>query len=701
MPDGSCLVMVSGGNDPIYRIQPGHPPVELPNGRSIPWDIRVVLMGRKPGAFAKDGSVWMSTWGKGLVMYKDGLMRAWGWRDGLRIGSYDHVLVDGAGAVFAADRYGIYLYRPDGLPPALPPGYLLWTEVPVDRWMLPDFKGGVWASLRDKPGRVSHWDGEQWADIEVGAGDATAWSPIPDDRGHLLVMLGDGAGQWYDVSPRMARRCASLQGALQAAVAGGARRFGGDGTFCADDRGRIWYGEAYPGSLHYFDGTAWHDANLAGPIYEMYQSPQNGVVATTPYPDTYTWPQGPQPTRTSPVFNSHERLLLGPAGLQPFEEELLRAAPDFYLPVDHEDEKYYLLRAEHGPGRVDYVRADELPMPCMRTFPALGGGLWANAGLGTPVRIFAGRVIGSDFADTPLRSPASVGSIFEDRAHNLWVNGGTYFMKRLSDFRLRVGDAPAQVGRVLTVETALDLPGLKPGQGYVFWRVDGGDWQGGGPPGRIAVRFSEKGLHRVELLGMDTLGGTTPENAFLTVRATASLPGTRLTARGSPTVNDVSWRPPVEPVPSGEGQSPALLWRLDDGEWQPLEDGVLLLGGLRPGAHVAEFAAVEEKQYRDAKPVRVEFTYAPDYELIVARRMDDLLGGDVIKSADAQRELSAAGQGALDELRRRLTQLSKEGQATDRLRQVLLRLEEDQRPSPGTPTARPRRPDGSRGFGSP
>jgi hypothetical protein len=97
----------------------------------------------------------------------------------------------------------------------------------------------------------------------------------------------------------------------------------------------------------------------------------------------------------------------------------------------------------------------------------------------------------------------------------------------------------------------------------------------------------------------------------------------------------------------------------------------------------------------------VEFTYAPDYELIVARRMDDLLGGDVIKSADAQRELSAAGQGALDELRRRLTQLNKEGQATDRLRQVLLRIEEEQKPSPGPSPARPRRPDGSRGFVSP
>jgi len=686
MPDGSCLLKATGPHKPIFRARPGSPPEALPNSAAIPSGFSWQFGEPATRAVGKDGSLWTTGYGHGLLEYKDGVIRTWGWRDGIRIGRYSNVLMDGAGTVFAVDPRGVYVFRPDGSPPPLPAGYALWTEVPTEHWPKPDFEGGLWARLSDRPGRVSHWDGRGWHDVEVPFDATAAYTYIPDDRGHLLAAIYDEDGRCYDLGPHGVRRYDSVQAALQAAVADGARRFRGDSLFpciCTDEKGRIWFGQRFPNKLHYFDGAQWHVADLPYILSEMHRSAQHGITAyVAGRLGLYTWPGGPQPLQARRSFAPSGRMLLGPTGFQPFEEELLRAEPADYLPVERQDNQYTLLRAQPTPGGVRYVPGDTVTAPGDTTsLPAPTGGLWLMGARGGPYRILAGRAIRCDFSDTPLRGAAASPGVFEDRAHNVWTWGPATFMKRLAGFRVRLGQAPAKVGRALSVDVALDLPGLAPGRGYVFWRVDSGPWRGGGPPGETRLRFTTNGMHRVEFLGMDTLGGTTPRTASLSVEATMPLPDTRLSAQGPFTLDDVTWRPPVEAVPSWPGEAPKLEYRLDGAQWQPLRDAVLL-HRLAPGAHEAEFAAVEEGKYRDASPVRVEFTYAPDFERIVGRRLDALLGPDPIRAAAALRELKAAGPGVVDALRRRLERIRQDAAAAGRLEQLMEWIKEDQEPEP-------------------
>jgi len=511
MADGSCVAWARGKEGPLYRVPPGGEPRELPGSAAIPGHFRGSMLWDEA-----NGSLWLNGGAWGLMRFADGAAHTWGWREGLRIGDYQHVLMDGAGDVFSIGAYGVSIFRPDGTPPEPPPGYTLWKQVFADYPPQPDFHGGVWVLREDAPESVSHWDGHDWADVEVPF-RGQAVTLIPDDRGHLLAAIWGEDKPCYDVSLEGARLYDSVEDAVLAAVRDGARRFGGETVLfgVVTDGGRIWVSERFPGRLHYYDGTQWR-VEPPPPAYFPCRSSAHGVLFL-PSPDdsVYFWPEVATDGHTQYVWARGGELMLGPVGLQPFEKELLDARPDLYMSLKQVKDPILLPEGPTG-GSGGWPRW---------TWPGLDGGLWLTNGVEDPARVFAGRVYHSDFSGTPLRPKARGAGIFEDAAHNLWIVGAGYFMVRMADFRVRLGEAPAKVGGTLKVKASLDRPGLAPGQGRVFWRVDDSPWQGGDPPGLVTVPFTTVGRHRVEFLGMGPLGGTTPQTAKLSVEATSSASG--------------------------------------------------------------------------------------------------------------------------------------------------------------------------------
>jgi len=489
-----------------------------------------------------------------------------------------------------------------------------------------------------------------------------------DDRGHVLVeaVLKSSAGEdwelhhWYDVSPYSVveyEGTDALGDVLAAAVHDGATRFLGASNLnglCVAPGERIWRLTSHD-MLSYFQGGRWDSFGVPlGASDRVYESAQHGVLIRTRYPWVvwYTYDKGQfvqLPYSGEPDPGS--RWLLGARGLQPFESELLEAHPELYAPVQiGERNRPYLLtaglsRGEDSHSDTTYAIGDQLPQFEAFT-PGYYGGFWARGG---GDRIFGGRYFRCDFADTPLAGVHEIELIIEDRERNLWVDAGTYggarhvFLKRLHDFRLKVHDFPAEVKRAVCITADPLLPGLDADKMRLFWRFEGGSWQGGDQGNSVKIAFSKPGSHSIELLGMDRQGGTS-ERVTLAVKATVPLPETRLVEDRRFTIKDVVWAAPVELVPTERDACPQLSYRIDSGQWQAAsEDHIIPVAGLEPGKHVIELAAVEEEFYRDLSPLRLRVRYAPDFNFIVQCRLDMLACDDRALRDKAFAEIRMAG----------------------------------------------------------
>jgi hypothetical protein len=152
---------------------------------------------------------------------------------------------------------------------------------------------------------------------------------------------------------------------------------------------------------------------------------------------------------------------------------------------------------------------------------ALTGGFWSWNG---PYRILGRSIVLSRADNTPLR-PGAIQSVVDDRAGNLWFRAGSVngreaiFCKRLTDFRIKLAKVPENVGASHHFRAEPQLPGLKVGDLRLFWRFEGGRWQGGKTGGSALVRFPRDGIHIIEFLGMDPQGGTTPYTTVVRVKS--------------------------------------------------------------------------------------------------------------------------------------------------------------------------------------
>jgi hypothetical protein len=549
------------------------------------------------------------------------------------------------------------VFRPDV--PAPPPAadLALWTDYRTDRHgIVRDGKGGLWMFLADRPGQASRWDGNAWGHVKVPFDTKKASRCLGDDRGHLLVEVeGDDAGA-YDVAPDGVRRQAAFPAVLAAAVKAGVRQFepSPDYAGCAvTDGGEIWFGAANDKVVHHYDGRAWSEAAVGIAPGGIVLSPRHGVlIADHAYKLGFYILRDGHLESIAELNRKAARGMLGPWGLQPFEESLLDRRPDAYVPIDFAGrwELYPLVRIRED-GRTYSTRGDPWTSYWSRIIPAAGGvGFWSSKDPGgsMPLRLVSGVEFPCDFVRTPLDGE-TVCQAMDDPAHNVWFTTVEsaevrhVWVKRLDGFRIKVAEMPAESERQLKVQAEAVLPGLRADRLGLLWRVDDGPWRRGFPGGEATVLFAASGPHDVQIMGVDPTGGTTPERATRRVTATVALPKILAMMPGPVTVEDVVWTPPVWARPSAPSEIAVVAYRTGDEEWQDSPDGRISMTRFQPGTFDMDLTARESRFFRDPVPVRMTVTYAPDARLIVEKRMEALAGADAHVSWVTREELLKVG----------------------------------------------------------
>ena len=666
----------------FYRVTPGGDVRPMFETAALKWFDTRSLGYPSSILLASDGSTWLGGPDGDVARWKDGRLRIFDWRDGLDLAAADFISEMPDGRIIAAPRGVLsgggsaYVFRPDVPSPPPPADLALWTDYRADRHgIIRDGKDGLWMFLADRPGEASRWDGAAWRHVKVPFDTAKVGRCMGDDRGHLVVQAEGEAPGAYDVSVGGVARYADLRALLVAAVEAGVRRFEPSPDFAGCmvlDGGRIWFGYAGDTTLFHYDGRKWIGVPQEVKIRSVVESPKYGMLATDDAyrPRFYTYHER-QMTPIATVMQKGDRGLIGPWGLQPFEEELLDRYPGLYEAVECAGRyQWCALTRTREQGEVHYSRGDEPEALAVRLIPAQAGGFWTS-GNTWPFRELDGKEFHFDMGRTPFRGQ-DICQVMDDPAHNVWF--ATYessaarhvWVKRLDRLRLKVADTPARCGRELKVKAKPEPPRLGAGGLRLFWRVDGGLWISGDSGGEATVCFPSSGPHEFQILGMDPTGGTMPRIVTRRVTATVALP--RIVARmpGPMTVEDIIWTPPVWAKPSDSKELARVVYRTGDGEWEDASSGRISMAPFKPGTYEIEFTAQEYPMFRDPTPVRLKVTYAPDARCIVEKRMAALAGEDTQRSWAVRKELLEAGPLIVPVIREKL----REGPENPRVREA-------------------------------
>ena len=619
---------------------------------------------------ASDGSIWFATRRKGIARYKNGRMQVFDWQQGVTLNRCRYLLEGLQGQIYASSPNGVFVFRQDQ--PSQPSTWVhQWQEYRLaSSRPIRDFEGNICMFLEDHPGQISRWDGYRWNHTNVPFDTNGLSRVMADNCGHLLwEARAYPAEGCYDISASDTKHYPNTKSMLVAAVTRGANRFYTDSSFQGCfvlEGGKIWFGYHNSSIVSHFDGERWDDFSMRDDIYYLYESRRYGILFRTQGVKYYTY-DGGQITHVDIPKQGPTRWLLGPKALQPFEQELLDEHPDEYIPVERaEDGKIYMLvRNENDNTSTSldssYRRADPIDRYIKTVTPGLWGGHWSDYFAGPVYRFFGGRVLKCDFQNTPLLGNVhEIRQVLEDRAHNLWIDTGRQVLiKRLSDFKLTTEHVPTETNRSVTINTEAHLAGQPQSNTKLFWRFKNGSWRGGERTNSATIYFPSDGLYQIEMVAMGPLGGTTPEMSFA-VNATVPLPDTLLTETGPYISKDVTWRIPASTVPSEPNQIATLAYRINEKEWQQAyKDTMILFQGLEPGEYNIQVAAVEEERYYDATPPALNVTYAPDYNFIVERRLELIMGDDPNKAQAALAEIKMAEPDVVPVLRQKLAEARK------------------------------------------
>jgi hypothetical protein len=628
---------------------------------------------------ASDGSIWLSSRRDGIVRYKNGRMQIFGWRQGVNFGRCRYILEGSQGQIYVSSDNGVHVFLPGQ--PAKPPAWVHeWQDYRINSLCpVRDSEGYIWMLLEDHPGWISRWDGYRWNHIKVPFDTSKYHWPITDDKGHILL-LQQGSVRWYDISQNEVNQYKNFKDMLVAAVARGAKRFNTDDLGIVVKNSKIWVGHHSSCIVSYFDGDRWDDFLVSRiDIDYLYESPKYGIMIRSEAGKYYALDRG----HITPIEipkQTPSRWLMGSKSLQPFEQEILDAHTDEYIPVERaEDGKLYMLvRRESNDTSTSldngYRRADLIDRDITRVKPGLWGGHWSDHLGGGICRFFGGRALGCDFHKTPV-SHIDKSEILEDRAHNLWVVGGHVFMKRLSDFKLTTEKVPTETKRSVTIKTKALLASQPQSNTRLFWRFKEGPWHGGERTNSATIYFPTDGIYQIDMVAMEPIGGITPEINF-TINATVSLPDTILTETAPYISKDIIWQIPASAVPSEPGQIPHFAYRIDEKEWQQAyKDKMISFQGLEPCEYNIQVAAVEEERYYDVTPLSFNVTFAPDYNLIVKKRLDLIISNDPNESQTALTEIKMAGPDVLGVLQQRLAEARKAEQTISFLERLIREIQ--------------------------
>jgi hypothetical protein len=658
-------------------------------------------------AFAKrtlnssDGSAWLGS-AESVVRYKDGRLDVFGWRQGVKLGDIRYLVDGGQGRIYAATYNRIYAFR-EGASEPVPSWVNRWEQYRVADAMglVRDFEGNIWTCLEAHPGKVSRWDGSGWSHVDVPFDTSQAWWAIADDQGHILLGMRHHTLGCYDVGPDGTKRYEDYRAMLAAAVKRGARRFwtgrmlGGCFTKPGD---RIWLVN-YGSGLNYFDGDRWDVFRMRDEALYIFESAEYDAVVRTRHRKYYGYDRG-QFIEINIATGGPTRWLLGGKVLQPYEEKLLKSRPGEYIPVELTEKGImYLLCPcevrERADGETSYCRREEIGEKPVRFAKGFHGGYWGYDRKNRILRVFGERAMHFGYRCTPFNSlvdPAQ--PALEDRGHNLWfetnrcasareAKEGSWrhvryvFMKRMTDFELKVSELPSQAKRSVTVKAETLWAGEPETGSRLFWRFGGSRWRGGAEGDSVTIDFPHAGRYIVELVGMGPLGGTTTGTAKFVVDASFPLPDTILKKEGPYLSKDILWEIPAEAAPSEPGQKASLAYRINGGEYRDAYKGTMVcFAGLEPGNYRVEAAACEDGRYYDPTPLVLNVNYAPDFDWVVESRLGAILGDDVDAAQAALSEIKMAGDDVVAVLRTKLAEYRRGVRLVPILEGLLQELEE-------------------------
>ena len=141
------------------------------------------------------------------------------------------------------------------------------------------------------------------------------------------------------------------------------------------------------------------------------------------------------------------------------------------------------------------------------------------------------------------------------------------------------------------------------------------------------------------------------------------------------------WRAPIKIVPSEPGAETCLLYRIDGGTWRLASSSrYVVLGRISPGSHAIEFAAREQRDFRDPTPVRIGVVYAPDPEHIVSSRLKPLASTNARTASWARSSIMMAGPVVIPVLEKKLAEAKGQPTLAARLKALLAELRPKTKP---------------------
>jgi hypothetical protein len=498
---------------------------------NLAWDNGRIAQYPKTVLSASDGSIWFAQTRSGLARWKDGKMTNLSWKEGLPMPDIKWMFEGRDGKIWAATDQEVYSVNPQSVSEVESPEWSRWQEVITSHCApVVDSEGGIWCFLEDHPEEISKWNGTTWTHVRAPVAQGKHFSGtgpgIADDLGHVLFGVQIPDSVTWDVSLDGVTEYPNVKQALAAAVERGAKSFdtGYYDVGCAvSSDGHVLFGDRHmDGGLHMYDSKGWARLFDIPYLSHIVQSDLNGPLISHS-DQTYDYYDRGQFRKLE--MASSPKLMLGPTGLQPYEEGMLKNKSDRYIPVEYDGHGKVRIVKYTGQAGTRKELGDEIVIsqfgPIMSTKSPMGG-LWTCPEYTNgPYRIVGSSVIKCDFAGTPLQGlEARCLSIFDDSAGNTWIDAGNYggyrhlFMRKAVPQILTVGEIPATCGQTLNIKLA-EQSGV-PNDSRLFWKVGDGQWQGG-DAGNGRVLFTSSGEQRVSVMAVDKMGSQVAKNLTFTV----------------------------------------------------------------------------------------------------------------------------------------------------------------------------------------
>jgi hypothetical protein len=657
--------------------------VEVKGARGLPWQNTRLWQFPQAIVRTRDGAVVLGLENDGLgVIQRDALTR-WNWRHGFAE-SVPEIVEGKEGELWLAPRNrgrAVARVRVRPLPPPELPVSEDWEEFALvsgsQAWSLP---GGEIAVLRrDKPKQLCRWRNGSWSFQDLPFDATRLVHSAADDRGHILLAVNDQELKAHDVGPDSVTTYPSVDDALAAAHKAGARHFSDITSFVgivATDK-ELWY--AFHTECRRFDGIRWDSFRSRNSVTALARSEELGVLIGFQEGSFSHYDRGQLvPTASRKQMN---RMLLGPDGFQPFDAALARRYPDAYIPVvGRPGDDLRLAFDVEAVARGEALPAErnasqpmmeargksrlQLPRYVERLQADSGGGAWifSSQGAGAPQRVFANELLPIEFESSPLAARYITNVARSDDGDQWFTTrtdaGYSVLRRRISQAQIEAS-APADfsVGRELKAPYKIQ-PARFGAATSVYWRVNEGPYQRAASDDGVLMRFPASGEYRCEVVGLN-LGSVVEGSAPVIFQAMVASPDTRLAGAAVPTtIDEFTWAPPAEAVPSSADVETRIVWRVNDRSWQPLdEEGAITMDGLASGRHTIELAAEEAGFWRDPTPLSLVVDYQPDWQKIVDRHLRELAS----ENSDVRRRATE-----------RLLRLGDEGKAVwmQRLRQA-------------------------------